>query len=160
MAAASIRESSRWWRPYWPARIFSTARFAGPRDGTSPNAEFALTDLELASRLSFFLWNTGPDEELLTLAAAGGLTKPGAMEKQVQAHAGRPQGLQPGHQFCDEVAEPHHSRFRAARSEVVPGVQRTTAARFLEGSGRFHQQHPSRRPQRGGSPHLQPHVPE
>jgi mono/diheme cytochrome c family protein len=65
----------------------------GPK-GISPNTEFALTDLELASRLSFFLWNTGPDEELLTLAASGGLTKAGApgqtapgqtaMEKQVR----------------------------------------------------------------------------
>jgi mono/diheme cytochrome c family protein len=55
----------------------------GPK-GTSPNTEFALTDLELASRLSFFLWNTGPDDELLTLAASGGLTKAGAMEKQVR----------------------------------------------------------------------------
>ncbi|HYV62097.1 MAG TPA: DUF1592 domain-containing protein, partial [Bryobacteraceae bacterium] len=52
--------------------------------GTSSNGEFALTDLELSSRLSFFLWNTGPDEELLTLAAANGLTKPGAMEAQVK----------------------------------------------------------------------------
>jgi len=43
-----------------------------------------LTDLELASRLSFFLWNTGPDEELLTLASANGLTRPGVMEKQVR----------------------------------------------------------------------------
>jgi len=43
-----------------------------------------LTDLELASRLSFFLWNIGPDEELLKLAEAGGLTKSGAMEKQVR----------------------------------------------------------------------------
>ena len=46
-----------------------------------------LTDLELASRLSFFLWNTGPDEELLTLASANGLTRPGApsaLEKQVK----------------------------------------------------------------------------
>jgi len=50
----------------------------------SPGAEFALTDLELASRLSFFLWNTGPDEQLLNLASAGRLTKPGAMEKQVR----------------------------------------------------------------------------
>jgi hypothetical protein len=55
----------------------------GPK-GASPNTEFALTDLELASRLSFFLWNTGPDDELLKLAAAGGLTKPGAVEKQVR----------------------------------------------------------------------------
>ena len=44
----------------------------------------ALTDLELASRLSFFLWNTGPDPELLTLAESRGLTKAGAMEKQVR----------------------------------------------------------------------------
>ena len=49
--------------------------------------ELALTDLELASRLSFFLWNTGPDRELLTLAESGSLTKPGAspvLEKQVR----------------------------------------------------------------------------
>ena len=44
----------------------------------------ALTDLELASRLSFFLWNTGPDQELLALAESRGLTKPGEMEKQVR----------------------------------------------------------------------------
>ncbi|MBV8843951.1 MAG: DUF1592 domain-containing protein [Bryobacterales bacterium] len=55
----------------------------GPK-GAGPNTEFALTDLELASRLSFFLWNTGPDDELLTVAAAGGLSKPGALEKQVR----------------------------------------------------------------------------
>jgi mono/diheme cytochrome c family protein len=60
----------------------------GPK-GTAPETEFALTDLELASRLSFFLWNTGPDDELLTLAAANGLTGPaalkqGILEKQVR----------------------------------------------------------------------------
>src|SRR5262249_52001397 len=52
--------------------------------GATPDTEFALTDLELASRLSFFLWNTGPDEELLALASANGLTRPGVMEKQVR----------------------------------------------------------------------------
>jgi len=58
----------------------------GPK-GVSPETEFALTDLELASRLSFFLWNTGPDEELLALASANGLTRPGVpsvLEKQVR----------------------------------------------------------------------------
>jgi len=49
----------------------------------SSATEGTLTDLELASRLSFFLWNTGPDDQLLTLAAAGGLTKPGVLDKQV-----------------------------------------------------------------------------
>jgi hypothetical protein len=52
--------------------------------GISGTADLALTDLELASRLSFFLWNTGPDQELLTLAESRGLTKPGAMDRQVR----------------------------------------------------------------------------
>jgi hypothetical protein len=64
-----------------PDFLFRAIR--GPR-GVSSNTDFALTDLELASRLSFFLWNTGPDNELLTLATTGGLTKPGAMEKQMR----------------------------------------------------------------------------
>jgi hypothetical protein len=56
-----------------------------PQSGRGTAAtELALTDLELASRLSFFLWNTGPDQELLTLAESRGLTKPGEMEKQVR----------------------------------------------------------------------------
>ena len=54
------------------------------RGKTASKTEFALTDLELASRLSFFLWNSGPDEELLSLAEGGGLTKPRALEKQVR----------------------------------------------------------------------------
>src|SRR5262249_48776932 len=55
----------------------------GPQ-GANPNAEVPLTDLELASRLSFFLWNTGPDDELLTLAAGNRLTKPGTLDAQVK----------------------------------------------------------------------------
>jgi hypothetical protein len=43
-----------------------------------------LTDLELASRLSFFLWNSGPDEALLKLAETKELTKPGKIEAQVR----------------------------------------------------------------------------
>jgi mono/diheme cytochrome c family protein len=50
----------------------------------SGTTDLALTDLELASRLSFFLWNTGSDQELLTLAESRGLTKPGVVEKQVR----------------------------------------------------------------------------
>ena len=55
----------------------------GP-EGTKPNTEFALTDLELASRLSFFLWNSGPDDELLNLAISKGLSKPGVLDAQVK----------------------------------------------------------------------------
>ena len=70
-----------------PQFLYRSLRGGGGAPPATPNTEFALTDLELASRLSFFLWNTGPDEELLTLASANGLTRPGvpsALEKQVR----------------------------------------------------------------------------
>jgi len=52
--------------------------------GVSKNSEFPLSDLELASRLSFFIWNTGPDAELLKLAETHQLSKPGALDAQVK----------------------------------------------------------------------------
>jgi hypothetical protein len=42
-----------------------------------------LTDYEIASRLSYFLWSTKPDQELFALAAKGELRKPEVLEKQV-----------------------------------------------------------------------------
>jgi hypothetical protein len=55
----------------------------GPKT-VDKTSEFALTDLELARRLSFFLWNTPPDAELLKLAESNGLTKPGVVDAQVK----------------------------------------------------------------------------
>jgi len=47
-------------------------------------ATHPVTDLELASRLSFFLWSSIPDDELLNVAAAGKLRAPGELERQVR----------------------------------------------------------------------------
>jgi hypothetical protein len=44
--------------------------------------EFRLSDLELASRLSFFLWSQGPDDPLLEVAAAGKLKDPSVLRAQ------------------------------------------------------------------------------
>jgi hypothetical protein len=66
-----------------PQFLYRTIR-GSVRGGAAPDTEFALAELELASRLSFFLWNSGPDEELLALASANGLTRPGVMEQQVR----------------------------------------------------------------------------
>jgi len=43
-----------------------------------------VNDVELASRLSFFLWSSIPDEELLTVAAQGKLNQPAMLEKQIK----------------------------------------------------------------------------
>ena len=45
---------------------------------------YALGDLELASRLSFFLWSSLPDDELLAVAAAGRLQDPSVLAEQVE----------------------------------------------------------------------------
>ena len=47
------------------------------------SSEADLSGLELASRLSFFIWNTGPDQELLDLAAASRLSEPDVLDAQV-----------------------------------------------------------------------------
>jgi Protein of unknown function (DUF1592)/Protein of unknown function (DUF1588)/Protein of unknown function (DUF1585)/Protein of unknown function (DUF1587)/Protein of unknown function (DUF1595) len=52
---------------------------------------YALSDLELASRLSFFLWKRAPDDELLKLAKKGELLRPGVLDTQVRRMLAAPQ---------------------------------------------------------------------
>ena len=50
----------------------------------APGTPYRISDLELASRLSFFLWSSIPDDELLDLAARGRLRDPAVLEQQVK----------------------------------------------------------------------------
>jgi len=50
----------------------------------APGSLYRISDLELATRLSFFLWSSVPDEELLDLAVEGRLSRPAELEKQVR----------------------------------------------------------------------------
>jgi mono/diheme cytochrome c family protein len=52
--------------------------------GLRPGQTYAISDLELASKLSFFLWNTIPDDELLQVAIDGKLREPSVLERQVR----------------------------------------------------------------------------
>jgi Protein of unknown function (DUF1592)/Protein of unknown function (DUF1588)/Protein of unknown function (DUF1595)/Protein of unknown function (DUF1585)/Protein of unknown function (DUF1587) len=49
-----------------------------------PGGAFRVADVDLASRLSFFLWGEPPDQELLALASQNTLSAPGALEKQAK----------------------------------------------------------------------------
>jgi mono/diheme cytochrome c family protein len=51
--------------------------------GLSPGDTYAISDVELASRLSFFLWSTIPDDELLQIAIEGRLSEPAVLDRQV-----------------------------------------------------------------------------
>ena len=52
--------------------------------GATAGTVYRLSDLELASRLSFFLWKSFPDDELLAVAADGRLADPTVMDQQVR----------------------------------------------------------------------------
>ncbi|HZM96731.1 MAG TPA: DUF1592 domain-containing protein [Vicinamibacterales bacterium] len=51
--------------------------------GAAPGSVYGVGDFELASRLSFFLWSSIPDDELLDAAAAGTLRRPEVLRRQV-----------------------------------------------------------------------------
>jgi hypothetical protein len=61
---------------------FERAASTGARAGAGGN--YRLSDLELASRLSYFLWSTAPDEQLIGVASEGKLKDPAILEKQVR----------------------------------------------------------------------------
>jgi hypothetical protein len=68
--------------------MLSSAKFlyrtVPPPANAQPGAIYRLSDLQLASRLSFFLWSSIPDEELLTLAEQRTLSAPKTLEAQVR----------------------------------------------------------------------------
>ena len=68
-----------------PKFLFRTE--AAPARGTS-----RVTDLELASRLSFFLWSSIPDDTLLDLAERGRLSQPAVLEQQLRRMLADPKG--------------------------------------------------------------------
>jgi mono/diheme cytochrome c family protein len=69
-------------------RILASPRFVFrlERDpvGAAPGSVRPVSNLELASRLSFFLWSSIPDEPLLRAAAQGTLTQPAVLDQQVR----------------------------------------------------------------------------
>lgn len=64
-----------------PKFLFRT-EFAPPQ--VKVGGIYQVSDLDLASRLSFFLWSEGPDEELLNVATAGKLHEPAVLQREVR----------------------------------------------------------------------------
>src|SRR5689334_21161371 len=70
------------------ARILVDPRFIFRMEHVPANlpagTPYRLSDLEIATRLSFFLWSSIPDDELLNLAIAGKLSNPALLEQQTR----------------------------------------------------------------------------
>jgi hypothetical protein len=64
-----------------PSFVF---RFEAEPDSVQPGQDYRISDLELASRLSYFLWSTVPDDALIEVAEEGRLHEPTVLEQQVR----------------------------------------------------------------------------
>ncbi|PYS38729.1 MAG: hypothetical protein DMG14_16560 [Acidobacteria bacterium] len=64
---------------------------------------YRITDLELASRLSFFLWSSIPDDQLINLATQGRLSNPVVLEQQVRRMLADPRSKALVENFADQV---------------------------------------------------------
>ena len=65
-----------------PEFVFPQGNRAGQ---CRPGKNYRISDLELASRLSFFLWSSIPDDELISLASQNKLHEPAVLERRSSA---------------------------------------------------------------------------
>ncbi len=70
-----------------PSFLFRIAR---DPDGAKPGTNYRITTIELASRLSFFLWSSIPDEALLRAAERGTLAQPAVLDREVRRMLAHP----------------------------------------------------------------------
>ncbi len=77
-------------------------RFEPDPPALAVGAVYHISDLELASRLSFFLWSTGPDDQLLNLAALGKLKDPVVLDGQVKRMLADPKSKALVDNFADQ----------------------------------------------------------
>lgn len=70
--------------------------------GVPPSTPYPISDLKLASRLSFFIWSSIPDEELLEAAVRGELSKPKVLAKQARRMLADPRARSLASNFADQ----------------------------------------------------------
>ena len=143
--------------------VLPVSRRAAFRRDCSAGDKYTISDLELASNLSFFLWNSIPDDELLDLAIKGQARAIRAvLDKQVLRMLADPRSITLAsnfvHQWLDMkrlneiVPDNDVFPYASGRSDPRAGFPHRTHAVF--------RQHLQGRPQRRRSAESEPHVSE
>ena len=110
----------------------------------APGTAFQVSDIELASRLSFFLWSSIPDDQLLEDRRTGPLERPGRTRARSPPDAARTDGRVARHQLRRAVALRPRHRGEAARRPAVPGFRRNAARGHARGDDPLPRQRPAR----------------
>jgi hypothetical protein len=117
-------------------RVLSSPRFMFRVEhdpaSVAPDAVYALSDLELASRLSFFLWSSIPDEALLELADRGRLKTPSVLQAQVRRMLADPKAQALVDNFLGQWLQLRNLRGKQPNSHEFPDFD-DNLRRALEG---------------------------
>jgi hypothetical protein len=100
-----------------PKFVFRLERDPGT---VAPGAVHRVSDVELASRLSFFLWSSLPDDELLEVASAGRLKTPAVLEQQVRRMLADPRAHALVANFAGQWLQLRNVRSVLPNSDVFP----------------------------------------
>ncbi len=129
-------------------------------DGAESGTAYTIDDVTLASRLSFFLWSSIPDDELLDLAARGELSQPEVLEQQVRRMLADKRSQVARQQFCGPVALSSQSGIGQSGYASVSRLRRQLAAGDAAGDGVVFREHCARGPQRARPDQCRLHVPQ
>jgi hypothetical protein len=105
-------------------RILASPKFLfrierDPPDSSAGNS-YRVDDFELASRLSFFLWSSIPDDELLHLASAGKLSNPAVFDRQARRMLADPKSLALVSNFAGQWLQLRNLRNVQPNSDLFP----------------------------------------
>ena len=97
-----------------------------------PATAYALNDLEMASRLSYFLWSSGPDDELLDLAEQGRLRDPEVLARQARRMVADPRAKELVRNFAGQWLYLRNLRGAVPDALVFPEFDENLRDAFLQ----------------------------
>lgn len=111
-----------------------------PPDDAKPGEKVALNDYQLASRLSYFLWSSTPDDQLLELADKGKLSEPEMLSRQVARMLDDPRSEALADNFASQwlglrnlqSVQPDASQFQEFNSDLQESMREETRLLFLD----------------------------
>ena len=107
-----------------------------PEQGAS-GAAYRVSDLELASRLSFFLWSSVPDDELLDAAIRGALSRPDELERQVRRMLADPRAFNLASNFTGQWLRLRNLEALGPDPRLYPDFDDNLRQAFREETERF-----------------------
>ena len=126
----------------------------------APDTAYRVPDVELASRLSFFLWSSIPDDELLDLAERGELSKPEVLDRQVRRMLADPRSRSLATNFAGQWLHLRNLDSITPDLRLFPDFDDNLRQAFRRETELLFEQRPPRGPQRARPLEVGRHVPE